>query len=350
MRITTLILVVFCLQICSAQYKFSGYINPEQNSSSVYLSVIDDYRKLSGVYNEQIISKTEADSLGFFIFSGNLLEPENRIYKIHTDNCNGQYEGSHFNGICTDSYQITFIAKNTDTLHLPYTFDKQIFCDIESNNPKSIALIRIDSLKEEMKFAYTEYRSEANRKLNNKKWFQILQDFSKNLDEPLAELYTYAYISDRTNDLNDYYIEDLKTNRFYEALGQHLNTAYPESSYTKQYFKELRADQYMLTSNSYVTADNKTIILFSLLVISIGLNIVLLYRTFRQKRDRKTELKGNLSKQEQVVLEHLLQDKTNKEIAESLFLSVSTVKTHNNNIYKKLKVQSREDLKYLFNS
>ncbi len=60
------------------------------------------------------------------------------------------------------------------------------------------------------------------------------------------------------------------------------------------------------------------------------------------------ELKAKLSKQEQVVLEHLLLDKTNKDIAESLFLSVSTVKTHTHNIYKKLNVQSRNDAKSLF--
>ena len=53
-------------------------------------------------------------------------------------------------------------------------------------------------------------------------------------------------------------------------------------------------------------------------------------------------------KQEQVVLDHLLKNKTNKDIAEALFLSVSTVKSHTNNIYKKLNVQSRDDAKSLF--
>ena len=60
-------------------------------------------------------------------------------------------------------------------------------------------------------------------------------------------------------------------------------------------------------------------------------------------------LKSLLTKQEQTILEHILDDKTNKDIAEVLFVSVSTVKTHINSIYKKLNVSSRELAKDLFN-
>ena len=41
-------------------------------------------------------------------------------------------------------------------------------------------------------------------------------------------------------------------------------------------------------------------------------------------------------------------DKTNKEIASELFISLSTVKTHINNLNKKLNVTSRKELKRLF--
>lgn len=60
------------------------------------------------------------------------------------------------------------------------------------------------------------------------------------------------------------------------------------------------------------------------------------------KASKNTE---SLSKQEQRVMELILEDKTNKEIADALFVSVSTVKTHINNLYKKLNISSREELK-----
>ena len=67
------------------------------------------------------------------------------------------------------------------------------------------------------------------------------------------------------------------------------------------------------------------------------------------RRSKKQPQLTDLTQQEQKVLELLLENKTNKEIAQEIFVSVSTVKTHTNNLYKKLKVNSREEVKTLFN-
>ena len=331
-----------------AQFSFSGYTDPKQEYSSVYLSLVEDYRKLSGVYSEQIISKAVPDKYGYFEFKGNMLENNNRIYRIHVDNCpEDERNLNHFNGHCSNSKELLFIAKNTDTLQLPFSFGKQIFCSIISNNEKIQALAKIDSLKEDMRFAYSEYPSEASRKLNDIKWFKKLQEYGKSLNEPIAELYIYTFLSDRSSDLHNHYVEDLKTNPYYNDLKSRLLSIYPESSYTKQYINELEADQYMIAA--FEKNNNKWIYAFYiLLLISIGLNIYLLWKFWDKQRHKTAHLRERLSKQEQVVLDLLLQNKSNKAIAEALFLSVSTVKTHTNNIYKKLEVQSREDAKLLF--
>ena len=346
------ILIVFLLtsMYCEAQYSFSGYTNPDEWQNTVYLSIVEDYRKMSGVYSEQIIAKTTADATGFFEFKGNMLDTENRIYRIHVDKCTeSQQDLNHFNGHCSDSEELLFIAKNTDTLKLPFSFGNQVFCKIESNNPKANAFLKIDSLKNEMRFAYTEVRSEANRKLNNKKWFNALQSYGEALDEPIAELSIYAYLSDRSSDLHSYYVEDLQNNTYYDNLKARLENTYPNAPYTVQYRNELAADRYMLaSSDGNDDTSNWNMYLYIILALSFLLNVFLLYRNWKQKQSNTEDLKAKLSKQEQVVLEHLLKDKTNKDIAEALFLSVSTVKSHTNNIYKKLNVQSRDDAKSLF--
>lgn len=51
--------------------------------------------------------------------------------------------------------------------------------------------------------------------------------------------------------------------------------------------------------------------------------------------------KLNLTSREWDVLQHMSQGKSNNEIAESLFLSVSTIKTHASNIFVKMDVKSR---------
>ncbi|HYG15381.1 MAG TPA: LuxR C-terminal-related transcriptional regulator [Bacteroidia bacterium] len=51
-----------------------------------------------------------------------------------------------------------------------------------------------------------------------------------------------------------------------------------------------------------------------------------------------------LSKREMEVLEFLLMDKSNKQIADELCIEMSTLKTHINKIYKKLGVKNRKQL------
>ena len=334
-----------------AQHHFDGYIDNERWQNDVYLSVIEDYRTLQGINDEQIISKTSSDSLGYFLFKGNQLESQQKIYKLHVDNCESFNQASnHFDGHCADSKDIIFIAKNTDSIRFPLSFEAQMFCDIISNNPKTAAFIKIDSLKEDMKFAYTEFRSKANRDLNNKKWFKTLQGFGQELNEPLAELYIYSFLSDRSNPFHNYYLEDLKTNSYYDELLQRLEDHYPNSSYVKQYKAELTSDQYIASPSSKTeSVFNWTNMVIGLLMASVLLNLWFVFSAKKRKQKQRTEAKEQLTKQEQTVLELLLDEKTNKDIAETLFISVSTVKTHVNNVYKKLNVNSRDELKTLFN-
>ncbi|MBC3757865.1 helix-turn-helix transcriptional regulator [Hyunsoonleella sp. SJ7] len=332
-----------------AQHNFKGFIDHDRWENQVYLSVIDDYRTLSNINDEQIITRVSADSTGFFQFTGNQLDTEQKIYKLHVDNCASADDAiMHFEGHCTDSKDILFIAKHNDTIQFPLSFDTQMFCDIVSSNPKTGAFIKIDSLKEEMKFAYSEFRSIANRELNNKKWFKTLQDFGVSLNEPLAELYIYAFLSDRSSPFHRYYLEDLKSNTYYDGLSNRLGTSYPNSAYTHQYKAELASDKFIVSPTEANTDFFWTYILFGLLIISLLFNLILIRKTRAKNGRGLTEVTSQLTKQEQNVLQLLLEDNSNKDIADALFVSVSTVKTHVNNVYRKLNVSSRDELKSLY--
>ncbi|MFY0713556.1 response regulator transcription factor [Seonamhaeicola sp. NFXS20] len=348
--LTSISLFVCISHCCFAQYYFSGYVDTERWQGDVYLSIIEDYRTLENIDNEQIISKTTVNSNGFFQFSGNQLEPHPCIYKLHVDNCDSnEIDGNHFDGHCFDSKDILFIAQHTDTIHFPLSFDTQMFCDIKSTNPKAAAFIKIDSLKEEMKFAYSEFRSKANRDLNNKKWFKTLQDYGEQLNEPLAELYIYAFLSERGSPFHNFYLEDLQTNSYYDHLLERLNNEYPYSKYTKQYEAEISSDRFIANPSRKSSTFNWTYLITSLLIISLSINLWYLSKYRAQKKKLHSQAKEQLTKQEQNVLELILKEYSNKEIADTLFVSISTVKTHVNNIYKKLNVNSREDVKNLFN-
>ncbi|MEP0262644.1 helix-turn-helix transcriptional regulator [Dokdonia sp.] len=333
---------------CFSQYEFSGNIDLQNWEGEIYLSIVQDYRKISGIYPEQIINKTSPDEFGYFKFSGNNLSLKNNIYRIHIDSCPEEVKGiAHFTGRCLNSKEVLFIANNTDTIALPITFDQEIFCTVSSNNEKSSAFIKIDSLKEVMSFDFGSYRSQANWDLNAKKWFKKFKEYGQQLDEPLAELYTYAFLSDRTTDIYTYYLKDLNTTDYYKQLLSRLKETYPEESYTKQYENEISADYYLINEPKESSWSTWHYILIVLLLLSLLANAYLLYTKEKKHTSSQSIANTPLTNQEQKILDLILDNKTNKEIASEIFVSVSTVKTHINSIYKKLHVSSRDQVKSL---
>ncbi|MFC4218631.1 helix-turn-helix domain-containing protein [Flagellimonas marina] len=76
----------------------------------------------------------------------------------------------------------------------------------------------------------------------------------------------------------------------------------------------------------------------------IVLVVALLFLTIHQARRRRKPILPALSKQETLVRNLILEGKSNKEIANELFISLSTVKSHITNIYGKLNVGNRQEL------
>jgi len=347
-RFTVILLFgfLFMMQSIHAQYDFSGEVDITNWKGDVYLSVIDDYRKISGVYPEQIIAKAITDSLGNFSFSGNNLPENNRLYRIHVDNCN-EYEQqvNHFSGDCRNSREILFIANNFDELTFPFSFDNEMFCRVESENDNADLFLKIDALKNTMMFDFGSYTSEANRKINSKKWYETLLNFSKDIEEPLAELYVYSIISDRSSKLYHNYLKDLEKNQYYDELLSRLEREYPETAYAIQYNNELNADRYLISNSNGQKIPWWMYGLIIVLLISIFGNLYY----FKKVRKLSGQINSfdKLTQQEKKILDLIRQDKSNKEIASEIFVSVSTVKTHINNLYKKLNVSSREEVKNL---
>ncbi len=82
-----------------------------------------------------------------------------------------------------------------------------------------------------------------------------------------------------------------------------------------------------------------------IIILALGsLCILLLFFAFHIKAARKSTPLPELSKQEVTVRDLILQGKTNKEIANELFISLSTVKTHITNLYGKLNITNRQEL------
>ncbi len=344
MRFLLVLSVFLNVYMTFGQYHFSGNVGQESSGKTVYLSLVEDYRKSSRIYLDQIIGKVKIDSLGYFQFHGNNLLTDNRIYRIHLDGCAENSDAKHFLGECDTSKSVLFIANNKDTLQFPTSFENQTLCTIIATNPKSSVFLEIDALKEEMIFDFADHSSKANELLNFRKWFKKLQHFGEQTEEPLAELLIYDFLSDRKNETHAYYLENLESSTYYDELQSRLHKKYPTASFTEQYQNELWADKQIIERNSKKESGFKPMYF---LYILLGLLLVQACYYLLKNRKRKIKKKAVdiLTPQEFKIFNAIREGKTNKEIATSLFISLSTVKTHVNNIYKKLNLETRKDLK-----
>ncbi|MEO0572985.1 MAG: helix-turn-helix transcriptional regulator, partial [Bacteroidota bacterium] len=338
----------FCTTSWS-QFQFNGQVTELYKSKPVYLSLVEDYRKTGRVYLDQIIQKTQADSLGYFTFSGEELPLENRFYRIHTDGCNEEEATKlHFMGQCPSTISILFIANNRDSISLPLGNYDQAFCEISSTNTATAHLLEFEVLKEKMILDFVENddsRLAENLKFN--KWFATFDDFAKSTKEPLVELYVYSFLSERSNETYRAYKEHLKEHQPYQTLAPALSKKYPNTEYTSQFYEEMvenhNLDKQEIIQDGPLRLKN---LIPALSIIGLLL-IALVYFKPSFTFSKTTRLEA-LTTQEQKVANAIKKGKTNKEIASELFISLSTVKTHINSIYKKLGVGSRRELKSKF--
>ena len=342
MRISFALFFFFTSLLCWSQFKYSGQVSELHANQKVYLSLIDDYRKTSRVYLDQIIQTTIADSLGFFTFEGNTLPSKNRMYSIHVDGCEeGLLTKNHFLRECPSTERLLFIGNNRDTITIPL-LSGQAFCDIISTNSSSSFLLEMEALKEEMILDFTDNETALARNLKFNKWFDQFHDFAERTREPLVALSVYSFLSNRTNETFDPYLTYLKKNTNLPELAVALNTHYPETTYTSLLREELlaKAEQDKIMDNKdWHWTD------FTTMYMIVGLLLVTTLLYMRSKRKIDTSGYHTLSPQERKVCDAILEGKTNNEIALEFFVSLSTVKTHVNSIYKKLGVSSRQELK-----
>lgn len=221
--------------------------------------------------------------------------------------------------------------------------NRQAFCEVISTNPVSGALLELDLLKEELVVSILEQPTEVAETLTFKRWVQKFQETSKSTGEPLAELYGYDFLSSRENDTHKYYLDNLKETTYYDALAERLEQAYPSASFTKQFQRELKGDKFIISEEQTANGISQW---SHMLYLTLGF-VVLITAFFSYLKWRGAKTKNpfdGLSPQERKVLNAILDGKSNKEIAADFFISVSTVKSHINSVYKKLDMSSRNEI------
>ena len=301
----------------------SGYINfenPEQWEEQVYLSRINLEDNLESD-SATIIGTAPIQKDGFFTFNNNFFNVQDRIYKVHVNRLRSKEKVKINNTF--KNYKF-FILSNKDTLR--FQKGKEIFAKYITSN-------KADKEWQKLKRFEAKYENTDN-KIKQKLFLKETKGYIKDsLQILLVKLISIKKLED-----NNLLEKDIKADqRYYLDLLNELKSS------------ELDPKEYVYLENKVALVNQEITYRkyqISLLINSIALLVIigLVVFIFRSRIKVNREHPVLLSKQEKTIKALILEGKSNKEIANELFISLSTVKTHITNLYNKLGVSNRNEL------
>ncbi len=312
--------VAILTQNINAASFIKGRIDADTTWSPViYLSIIPSFDQLYSMSNQMIIESSEMDETGWFSFETDYLPAENYIYRIHLSKKGDPPASLIIGG--KDENHLFFIANNKCNLLIENQNDKSLFGKVDINGFLQAKMLR--EIDEMVLFVDTANFNSTSlkRELMEKALDEKLRQFADTCSFPLVALYA-IYKSDFESNIAE-------NPGFYNRF---LDKWQDEKS---PYFEEFRKS---------IPVENKKqnySILFGLAGLLLG--SILTFFILKRK-PRKSELTEILTIQERKIFLMIQAGKSNKEISSELNIEISTVKSHVNNLYSKLKINSRKEI------
>ena len=333
-------LVGFSNPCCYGQYKISGYIETQGQIRTVYLSLLQ-YDQQTLITENQILFSTRTDPSGYFEFKGQLLSEKDKLYRIHS-NINASSGLQLVQDNAKSNYH-NFIFSNTDTISFAKSGTRWFALSQNSN----AADREWRNLQE-----FEERLEQDNATIKNKEARQqAAADFAQKVKlriqrsgtDPLLQLLAFSDLKRRDFDARSDFEKDPK---FYDVVANSLKGYYGEASYYMQYQDEISKISNSILQREYALYKKLNYIL-AFLVLTLSILSSLLFIKLQRLKPKKVlpeASKPALTGQEEKIARLILEDRSNKDIANALFVSLSTVKTHIRNLYAKLDVANRREL------
>jgi len=145
-----------------------------------------------------------------------------------------------------------------------------------------------------------------------------------------------------------------------------MNKLYDQIAKYQGYFLGIALFLIFSAVSITVSKDETTLVLakypkFIFLLVVVGILVGLVYiridqrrikelskaisESYKQERTSFEKLRSTLTSRQSEICDLIISGKSNKEIMSLLFIEQSTLKTHINQLYKKLKIKNRKELK-----
>jgi len=319
-----LISFVFVAFHLSGQTAISGYLDSLQvnlSDGKVYLTKtalndLPDFSRTRSVANASINQE------GFFKFNRNVIDEKEAVYRVYV---------KRFEKALKDTLLIEkpFLFSKEDTI--VFKKSNSLFSEYHNTNRADAEWQRLRNYESKLKNA----ESIKEDSLSDS-YISSLKSYTKDSLHTLV----VKLISIKQLDSQDLLGKDiLKNKEYYIELLSELKKS------------DIERSQYLFLENklAFLTTDlverkyQRSIMIILFLMSGLVGLIFLIFRV-KNKKSHSLFYTDDLSKQEKVIRSLILEGKSNKEIANELFISLSTVKSHISSIYNKLRVSNRQEL------
>lgn len=289
-------------RVCGQVAHISGRLNPDSGwSRIVYVSRIPDFNQMFTASDKLIVAQAALDSTGDFnvSFPADTAEGLFRLHLVKKEDpvstlIIGNEEENH----------VFFVAKNGSRVFFTANTEGKFM--LQQN-------IKGDESNEELNRLLKLNGEVINRDSLKTQLISTAQNSKSELVGLLAIYSGFGLSADQKQEVS--------------RLLRHYDKS---NSYGGKIFEE------------YASTGTRTLILLGFVFV---ISCLLLYNWNKKRTVKK--ISQSLSVRETKIVQQILEGKSNKEIAADLNIELSTVKTHVNNIYTKLKVRNRKDiLKY----
>jgi len=294
-------------------------------SPVAYLSLIPSFNDMYSMSHSMIIDQATIDHTGSFSFSSRLLPEKDHLFRIHFSKREdpaasliiGGKDENHFFLIANQSARV-LIRNDGDSVITREIIFEGYFPNIQLQQINQIAAY-LDSASFETSPVISD--------LIRSGVFENLRAYADTCSNPIVSLYAlYKSRFESNFPLNQ---------QFYK------NFLLKWKNEETVYFEEFRKKIPVQKSRGL----SFRILLFGTILFIAGFFVSLwLHKSWPKNQNPLKDL----TVQERKVFSMIRKGKTNKEISESLMVSLSTVKSHVNSIYSKLEINSRKDALNLF--
>jgi DNA-binding CsgD family transcriptional regulator len=313
-------------QDLKAEGSIKGQIQLDSSWKPVaYLSLIPNLDEMYTMSNNMIIEKANIDSNGRFAFHTGYLPARDKLYRIHISK-KGDPPASLIIGGKEENH-LFVIANNKSNVMIRDTSDNTFLNDVKVSGYYPNKLFqRVNEMA-----SYTDtlqaVGSALKKEFIRNAVYDKLRKFADTCSHPIVSLYAlYQSKFESKYSENQQFYKDYLEEREHQG-----------SSYFKAFRESLP-----------LRPEREWLVRIIIAIAFFGLGILVTHLAGKQRQKHHNPVK-NLTVQERKVYALLREGKSNKEISEEFNIGLSTVKSHANSIYSKLKVKSRKELMNLEN-